>query len=143
MALTRVDSIAGLPIFYDFTADWCVPCQMMEREVFDNDGAARAINARYIPVKVEDLKDVEGENRPAVQALMDKHRVISFPTLVLVEPDGKVLKVKHRYDGYTETLKFLGIPTPSGRRPVQLPRPGLAMPGGSRKEAGRSTVNDR
>ncbi|PTL76012.1 thioredoxin family protein [Vitiosangium sp. GDMCC 1.1324] len=115
----------GLPILYDFSADWCMPCQVMDREVFEDATAARYINARYIPVRVTDRREEEGENHPAVQALLRKYQILGFPSLVVVPPDGKNVRQKRSYDGYTETLKFLRIPTPSsGRRSAPLSRPG-------------------
>jgi thiol:disulfide interchange protein len=106
----------GVPIFYKFTADWCEPCHTMDREVFDSDEDARRINARYVAVRVKDRMQEEGENPPAVQALMDKYRIVAFPTLVIVTPEGTELAQKRGYKGYTETLQFLRMPTPSGRR---------------------------
>jgi thiol:disulfide interchange protein len=113
-----------LPIVYSFSADWCVPCHIMERELFDRDEAAHAINARYIPVRVKDVQEEQGENPPEVQALIRKYKIQVFPTLVLVMPDGKELNQRRGYGGYTEMMKFLRLPTPStGRRPAPLARP--------------------
>jgi protein disulfide-isomerase len=103
-----------LPILYYFSADWCSPCQVMERDVFNNDYAARNINTRYIPVKLKDRRQEEGENLPAVQALIDAHSVYAFPSFAVVGPDGKRLRLTRGYNGYTGTLQFLLIPTPSG-----------------------------
>lgn len=36
-----------------------------------------------------------------------------FPILVLVAPDGTVLRELRGYQGYTQTMKFLGFSTPS------------------------------
>lgn len=103
-----------LPILYYFSADWCSPCQVMERDVFNNDYAARNINTRYIPVKLKDRRQEEGENLPAVQALIDAHSVYAFPSFAIVMPDGKSQRQTRGYNGYTGTLQFLLIPTPSG-----------------------------
>ncbi|AKJ06091.1 thioredoxin-like protein [Archangium gephyra] len=102
-----------LPILYYFSADWCSPCQVMERDVFNNDYAARNINTRYIPVKLKDRRQEEGENLPAVQALIKAHSVSSFPSFAIVGLDGKRQRLTRGYGGYTSTLQFLRIPTPS------------------------------
>lgn len=115
----------GLPIFYDFSADWCGPCQAMERELFSETLAARHINAHYIPVHVTDRTNEDGENVPAVKELLEKYKVFGFPVLVVVSPDGKNVRTKRGYEGYTETMHFLRLPTPSsGRRAPPLNRPG-------------------
>ncbi|MFE8596424.1 DUF255 domain-containing protein [Archangium violaceum] len=102
-----------LPILYYFSADWCSPCHIMERDVFNDDYAARGINARYIPVKLKDRREEEGVNPPAVQALIKAHSVSGFPSFAVVGVDGKRLRLKQGYGGYTSTLQFLLIPTPS------------------------------
>lgn len=114
----------NIPILYDFSADWCEPCKMLDREVFNRDIAAQLINERYIPVRVTDRTNEDGENLPAVKELIEKHKIFGFPVIITVSPDGKVVRQKRGYDGYTETMRFLRIPTPSGRRPPPLSRPG-------------------
>ncbi|HEY0097182.1 MAG TPA: thioredoxin family protein [Archangium sp.] len=114
----------NVPILYYFSADWCSPCQVLERDIFNNDYAARNINTRYIPVKLKDTREEEGMNLPAVQAVIDQYHVMAFPSFVVVAPDGKLQHQSRGYNGYTATLQFLRIPTPSGRRPAPLPRPG-------------------
>ncbi|MCY1075938.1 thioredoxin family protein [Archangium lansingense] len=109
-----------LPILYYFSADWCSPCLVMERDVFNNDYAARGINQRYIPVRLKDRRQEEGENPPAVQSLINEHDVYAFPFFSIVGPDGKVQRQTRGYNGYTGTLQFLRIPTPSGRRPAPV-----------------------
>lgn len=115
----------NLPILYDFSAEWCLPCKMMDRDMFDADFAARYINASYIPVRVTDRTEEEGENAPVVKELIEKYKPMGFPTLVVVSPDGRNVRRKGGYDGYTDTMTFLRLPTPSsGRRAPPLSRPG-------------------
>ena len=112
-----------LPILYDFSAEWCAPCQDLDYHVFSNKNAADSINARYIPVQIIDRMKEDGENPPEVEALVQKYAA-GFPTLVIVSPEGQTIEKCHGYDGYTNTLRCLRLPTPSGRRPPPLTRPG-------------------
>lgn len=77
------------PIFYEFSAAWCGPCHLLEREVFMDAALAAKINDRYIAVKVIDRQREDGQNEPAVQQLMDRYGITGFPTVVIAAADGK------------------------------------------------------
>lgn len=77
------------PILYEFSAEWCGPCHLLEREVFMDAALAAKINDRYIAVKVVDRQREEGHNEPAVQQLMDRYGVNAFPTVVIAASDGQ------------------------------------------------------
>ncbi len=112
----------NLPILYDFTAAWCEPCHMLERQVFNDLDAAQKINGAYLPVRVTDRMNEEGENPPEVKALQKRFEVLNFPTLVYVAPDGGKVNKLSGYRGYSETLEFLLLPSPRGFVP-QKKRP--------------------
>ena len=76
------------PILYDFTAAWCAPCKILDREGWNNQAIAALVNATYLPARVVDRQREEGRNLPEVSALQRKHRVQVFPTLVVVASDG-------------------------------------------------------
>src|SRR5256885_14283778 len=75
------------PILYEFSAEWCGPCHVLEREVFMDPALAAKINDRYIAVKVIDRQREDGQNGPAVQQLMDRYRINAFPTVVIADSD--------------------------------------------------------
>jgi thiol:disulfide interchange protein len=91
------------PVFYEFSAAWCGPCKVLEREVFMDEDLAKRINDRFIAVKVIDTQREEGRNWPEVQSLMDHYEVHAFPTIVIAAPDGTVLD---RVVGYPGTDKM-------------------------------------
>lgn len=97
----------GKPILYDFTAEWCVPCRVMGREVFADASAARQIETLFVPVRVLDRMREEGRNPPEVTLLQQRYRVTAFPTLVAVAPDGRELARVEGYPGKQSVLRQL------------------------------------
>jgi thiol:disulfide interchange protein len=95
------------PILYDFTAAWCPPCRMLNREVFSDPASAAWINEHFVPVQVMDRAREEGHNPPEVQALQSHYRINAFPTLIMVAPGGGEPVVIDGYRGRTGTMAVL------------------------------------
>lgn len=73
----------GKPILIDFNAEWCPPCQMLKRQVFDDAALARRVQREVIPVSIVDRRREDGANPPAVDDLQRRFAVDAFPTLVV------------------------------------------------------------
>jgi thiol:disulfide interchange protein len=95
------------PILYEFSAEWCGPCHLLEREVFMDTALAAKINDRYIAVKVVDRQREEGRNEPAVQQLIDRYGVNGFPTVVIASSDGKPREKVLGYEGRDRFAAFI------------------------------------
>jgi thiol-disulfide isomerase/thioredoxin len=89
-AAARVIAPGGdRPVLLYFTAPWCAPCKLLDREVFQHpDG--RAELGHYDLVRL-DLEDVSG------RSLADSFRVATVPTFVMLSPEGREVE---RIRGY-------------------------------------------
>jgi thiol:disulfide interchange protein len=76
----------GKPVMLDFNADWCPPCQMLKRQVFEDGALGRAVQTAVIPVSVVDRRREDGENSRQIDDLQRRYAIDAFPTLVVFSP---------------------------------------------------------
>jgi len=112
------------PVLYDFTAEWCVPCRAMQREVFGDLESAQEIERVFLPVRVLDRMREEGGNAPEVDSLQRRFRVRSFPTLVVVPHGGGDPVVIVGYQGKRSTIQRLRAAQMEGLLPRSIRPPG-------------------
>lgn len=94
---------ADKPVLYVFFDGSQEACRKMEREVFGDRKAAEKINTDFVPVKIpEERSPVEN------QSLVDRYKVTTFPTLVVVDP---ALKEPQILKGYPDKSKIEGFLT--------------------------------
>ena len=84
-------------VFVDVYTTWCLPCKMMDRDVFTHKETADAINSKFISYRV----DAEQDNGLIVSFNYD---VTKFPTLLFLDAEGEVLERKEGAAYHEELL---------------------------------------
>lgn len=83
-------------LFIDFETTWCGPCKTMDKWVYTADDVI-SVTTKIVCVKVDG-----DDNRDLVK----KYDVTGYPTLILVSPDGNVLKKVSGYQSVAKTIEL-------------------------------------
>lgn len=87
-------------VLLDFTgSDWCSFCLKLEREIFAKPVFKEYAEKHLVLMEVDfpNLKNLPERVKKQNDQLMKKYSVETFPTLILVDADGKVVK---QFEGY-------------------------------------------
>lgn len=76
----------GKIIFIDAYTEWCGPCKRMAATTFMDEGVAKLFNGKFINLKIEMEKSVDGPN------VAKMYGVRAYPTLLFIDGDGKLKK---------------------------------------------------
>lgn len=95
-------------VFVDVYADWCMPCKMMDRQVFNDKKVAEFMNERFVSVKL----DAERAGRKFAR----RNNVYAFPTLLFFNPSGEEI---HRVVGYANENRLMRSADISFRNPTK------------------------
>ena len=86
-ALDKAKSAPRL-IFVDLYADWCVPCRIMDANVYSNPTVASLLNSRFYAVKLDaDSQDsivCDGQKKTVQRCYFDVWELNALPAFVLV-----------------------------------------------------------
>ena len=101
------------PILVDFTgSDWCVWCIKLDKEVFSKKAFLDYASSNFVLVeidfpskKVKQSAELKAQN----EALSEKYDIKGFPTILILDADGKVIERTGYQSGgaqnYVEHLK--------------------------------------
>jgi protein disulfide-isomerase len=81
-------------VFMDFTgSDWCLPCMELKKNVLSSPEFEKFAKDNLVLVEVDfpNSKPQAEELKKANEALSDKFKVEGFPTLIVLNSDGKEL----------------------------------------------------
>ena len=79
-------------VLVNFTgSDWCGWCIKLDREVFSKDEFAAYAEKSIVPVKIDFPRRVDqpAELKKANRSLQEKYEIRSFPTIVVLDAEGK------------------------------------------------------
>lgn len=83
-ALSRANA-ENKRVLVDVSAIWCPTCRKLDNDVFADNGVRQYINENLVFTRLE-YESEEG------QAFLEQHRASGFPTLWLLDGDGRVVK---------------------------------------------------
>ena len=97
-------------IFVDVFEIGCRYCRAMDREVFPDSTVRQVLDANYIPVRIdgnsEEMITFNGAQVTAKEFAQSKGAYV-FPTSLIIDEEGNVIKKKTGYMGVDEFRQFL------------------------------------
>lgn len=98
-------------VFVDLFADWCIPCRVMDKNVYSSPMVADMLNKYFYPVKLDvDSQDsimCDGLKKTVQRCYFDVWELSALPAFVLVAPKGMSILTVTDSMSYQEMLQLL------------------------------------
>lgn len=91
--------VENKPIFLDIYATWCGPCKMLKAKTFSNTEVGIYYNQNFVNVAFD------GEQGDGAM-LMQKYGLRSFPSLLFIDGNGKVVGISGGYHNPNELIEL-------------------------------------
>ncbi len=86
-------------VFVDVYTDWCLPCKLMDEDVFTHQETADFMNEHFVNYKI----DAEKNEGPDIQII---YNIQAYPTLLFLDSKGKVILEKMGVAYHTELIEL-------------------------------------
>ena len=77
-------------IFMDLWAEWCGPCQMLQKKVFPTPTAQGALS-KVVPLSIM-VESLDGTPNKEGKQLAERFKLSAYPTLIVIDADGKEVR---------------------------------------------------
>ena len=78
-------------LLIDFWTTWCAPCKVLDKQVFQNDSIQKILDENFVLLKYNAEDDTFN--------LSKKHHVNSYPTVIVLNENSKVVSRKYGFGG--------------------------------------------
>lgn len=93
----------GKAILMDFTgSDWCPPCKQLKSKVFDSQEFKDFAAKNLVLLELDfpnDKKKLSAETKKQNDKLSDEYKINAYPTVIVLDKDGKELGRERGYGG--------------------------------------------
>jgi thiol:disulfide interchange protein DsbD len=93
---------SGKPLLVDFMADWCLPCQKMDANVFGRAEVAPTL-ADFVLLRIDLSRE---DDDPSLAPIKAKYHVTTLPAVRIANADGKVLGEINQLIEWEEFLRI-------------------------------------